>query len=435
MNRKNLALALIGVFGFGLTFFLMFPSQIQYYFSTPDFSESAFEVKSIDTMKYSRDVAGQMLNNPASFDALINKQVKLVADTGATHIAIGTPYDERFIPVLERWVASARAHGLSVWFRGNFSGWESWFGYNNIDRGTHKILLRSFLQKNADLFKTGDIFSPCPECENGGPGDPRMTGDKNGYNQFMIDEYRISKEIFGMQGKNIEVYFSMNGDIAREIIDKPTAKALGGTILVDHYVRTPEKFVSDLMAMSRRLDAEIGVGEFGAPIPDLNGTMNETQQADYVARMFDLLYSKSSGVSILNYWVLSGGSTTLLREDGTTRKVYDVIKTYFNLPKVTGRISDPFGKSLEDVKISVTETDHSALSANGGTYSVFLAPKYRNIVIEKEGYKTVSVDLPKEINGAFYKDVILEPIEVTKWYKFKLFLKSLKSRIYVDQSN
>lgn len=434
MNKLKIATGTIAVFVFGLAFFLMFPSQIQYYFSAPNFSESAFKIKSVDTMKYSRDLAKAKLNDP-SFNSVIEKQMAQVVDLGATHVAIATPYDEEFIPFLTKWVQSARRHNLSVFFRGNFSGWEEWFHYPRIDRDTHKILLRDFISSHPELFEDGDIFSPCHECENGGPGDPRWTGDKKGYNNFLIDEYRISKEAFGLQGKSIEVYSSMNGDIAREIIDKPTAKALGGTILVDHYVKTPEKFANDIMAISRRLDANVGVGEFGAPIPDINGGMNESQQAEYVSQMFDFLYSKSSGVTILNYWVLTGGSTSLTSETGYPKKVYNVVKTYFNLPKVTGRVSDPFGKSLEEVKISVTGTEHSALSANGGTYSIFLAPKYRNIVIEKEGYKTVSVDLPKEINVAFYKDVILEPIEVSRWYKIQLFLKSLKKRIYADQAN
>src|SRR5258708_6337361 len=88
-------------------------------------------VQSIDTMKYSRDTAGQMLTKP-EFDATINSQVSEIAQTGATHIAIATPYDEMFIPFLKRWVKSARAHGLKVWFRGNFSGWEGWYNFPKI---------------------------------------------------------------------------------------------------------------------------------------------------------------------------------------------------------------------------------------------------------------------------------------------------------------
>src|SRR3989344_6298983 len=90
--------------------------------------EDVRRITSIDTMKYSRDVAREKLNS-SSFDEVIDKQVSEISATGATHIAIGTPYDDEFLPFLKRWVVAARKYNLKVWFRGNLSGWEEWFGY------------------------------------------------------------------------------------------------------------------------------------------------------------------------------------------------------------------------------------------------------------------------------------------------------------------
>ena len=70
-----------------------------------------------------------------------------------------------------------RKHGLSVWFRGNFSGWEEWFGYPKIKAYEHINKTRNFIINNPELFADGDIFTSCPECENGGPGDPRDTNN------------------------------------------------------------------------------------------------------------------------------------------------------------------------------------------------------------------------------------------------------------------
>ena len=95
-----------------------------------------WSVRSIDTMKYSRDLSRQKLQDPR-FDSVIDSQVSAIANTGATHVAIDTPYDPEFLPLLKRWVAAARKYNLHVWFRGNFSGWEQWFGYSKIDRKTH----------------------------------------------------------------------------------------------------------------------------------------------------------------------------------------------------------------------------------------------------------------------------------------------------------
>ena len=54
-------------------------------------------MESIDTVKYSRDPAGQYLTD-ASYDKVIDMQVKAIAGTGANYVAIGTPYDKRFVP-------------------------------------------------------------------------------------------------------------------------------------------------------------------------------------------------------------------------------------------------------------------------------------------------------------------------------------------------
>ena len=63
--------------------------------------------QAIDTMKYSRDLSREKLND-LTFDITIERQIKQIADTGATHVGIATPYDEEFLPVLKRWVKYAR---------------------------------------------------------------------------------------------------------------------------------------------------------------------------------------------------------------------------------------------------------------------------------------------------------------------------------------
>ena len=172
-----------------------------------------WEYRSVDTVKYSRDLADQMLNN-SQFDSVIEQQVSDIASIGVTHIAIATPYDQKYSPFLKRWVKAARVHNLKVWFRGNFSGWERWFGFNKIDRETHKKLLKDFIAQNPDLFEEGDIFTSCPECENGVSSDPRSSGDIQGFREFLIQEYKISLESFRKINKKVNVgFYSMNYDV------------------------------------------------------------------------------------------------------------------------------------------------------------------------------------------------------------------------------
>jgi hypothetical protein len=289
-------------------------------------------VQAIDTVKYSRDVARQYLNNPV-FDEVINGQVAKIASAGATHVAISTPYDDEFIPYMERWVNAARANGLKVWFRGNFSGWEGWFDYPKISRVEHLDQLKEFIAGNGDLFADGDIFTACTECENGGPGDPRANGDVIGFRQFLIDEYRTGREAFRLVDKNVvSNYFPMNGDVAKLIMDKPTTQALGGVVVIDHYVKTPEILDQSINDLALSSGGKIVVGEFGAPIPDIHGRLTDSEQADWIDRAFKRLAHNPNVIGV-NYWTGVGGSTGLWREDGAAKPAAEIITAWFKMLK------------------------------------------------------------------------------------------------------
>jgi len=310
-----------------------------------------WDFQSIDTMKYSRDVAREKLKD-SSFDATIDLQVKNIAATGATHVAIATPYDEEFIPFLTRWVNSARKYKLGVWFRGNFSGWENWFGYPDISREEHLAKTKTFIIRNADLFQNGDVFTSCPECENGGPGDPRQTGDIASHRQFLIDEFAAIQQLFRDMGKNVQAnYFSMNGDVAKVIMDKGTTSALGGVVTIDHYVSTPQKLVKDIQSLAAKSGGQIVLGEFGAPIPDIHGTMSQDQQAKWLNDAFKLLVSMPELTGI-NYWTNVGGSTQLWTESYEPKKAVDIVTSYFFPKTAHGIIFDVFGSPVTGAHVS-----------------------------------------------------------------------------------
>ena len=421
MNKGFIFLGIFisGVLIFSQYSFVAQGFQLNFFSSTKEKSHM-FEVQSIDTMKYSRDMAGQILNDPHAFDKMIDGQMSLIANTGATHVAIDTPYDDHFIPVLTEWVTSARQHHLSVWFRGNFSGWEGWFNYSKIDRDTHKILLASFIQKNPTLFLDGDILTPCPECENGAAGDPRQTGDKDGYNAFLVEEKKIADSEFSKEGKLVTVYTSMNADIAREIITPETAHALGGTILIDHYVNTNEKFTSDIASIPKKFSGKIGIGEMGAPVPDLNGDMTDSQQASYVQGMMDALYAQSDILPVVNYWVLTGGSTAIVNDDGSPKPAYKVLQKYFTAPKLSGITYNSLGESLHHVKITVASSTYT-YTTTSSSYQVFLPTPLNTVIFSSEGYSPFIYSIGSTNTSSLKKNVYLEPINPSSWYSIRFF--------------
>jgi hypothetical protein len=430
LYRIVLALAAFlaaGIFAFCI-FLLFYRGNTSYYFA-PAASERLFAVQSIDTMKYSRDMAGQVLDDLNGFKPMIDAQMALIAEAGATHAAIATPYDAQFLPVLKLWVASARAHNLSVWFRGNFSGWEGWFEYAEIDRAAHKQLLKNFLRNNPDLFRSGDVFTPCPECENGGPGDPRQTGDASGYNAFLREGKSIADSEFARQGKDVGVYPSMNADIARGIITPATVSAFGGTILIDHYVRTPEQFARDMQAIPQQLNANIGLGEFGAPIPDLNGEMTQAQQARYVGSLFEALYAERAHIPVVNYWTLSGGSTALVGGGGAPRAAYVVVQNYFKAFNAYGAVYNSLGESVGGARVSIDNTDYEAVA--DGAYQIFVPRQYRAITIQADGYAPVTLPMPVGATTTLVRrDVRLEPAHPDWWYNLRAALyKKLRLKV------
>jgi hypothetical protein len=270
-----------------------------------------------------------MLQKP-SFDAAIDMQVKNIAKTHAKYVAIATPYDDEFLPILKRWVKAARKYKLHVWYRGNFSGWEGWFGYAHITRATHKQKLEQFITQNPDLFQNGDIFTPCPECENGGAGDPRQTGDVSGFRAFMIDEYTLTQQLFTKMHKTVHSNLaSMNYDVANLVMDKKTTAAMGGIVTVDHYVSSAEKLALDLDMLAQKTGGKVVLGEFGAPIPDLHGSMTPDEQADWVHLVLSKV-TQSYAVVGVNYWVNVGGSTQIWDANGTPSPAVDVITAIFS---------------------------------------------------------------------------------------------------------
>ncbi len=288
-----------------------------------------WSIRSVDTMKYSRDLAREKRFD-SNYDQVIDKQIKDIASTGASHVAIATPYDDEFVPYLNRWVLAARKYKLHVWFRGNFSGWEKWFDYKRISRNEHLDLTTKFITGHPTLFEDGDIFTPCPECENGGPGDPRMTGDIVGHRQFLVDSTRVGNDAFSKIGKKVEVgYHSMNYDVAMAVMDKATTEKVGSIVAIDHYVSSSGKMIKDIELLKEKSGGKIFLGEFGAPIPDLNGSMTEDQQAEWLKETLDLLINNKSVIG-LNYWVNMGGSTQLWSEGGTARKGVSILTDYYS---------------------------------------------------------------------------------------------------------
>ena len=390
---------------------------------------SWWKFQSIDVMKYSRDLAREKIND-ASFDSVIDKQVKDIASVGATHIAIGTPYDEEFIPFLTRWVKAARKYELSVWFRGNWSGWEGWFEYDDINREDHLKKIPDFIAKHKDLFVDGDIFTTCPECENGGPGDPRQTGNVEGYRQFLVNEYNSAKNSFAKIGKDITVnFFSMNADVAKLIMNRETTQKLGGVVTIDHYVKSPEQLATDVDYFAKETGGKVVLGEFGAPIPDIHGRLSAKEQAEWIEKALGLLAARRENLLGLNYWVSVGGSTQIWSDDGKATPAVAVIKKYFSPDRNLNLVvKNDFGQPVSNVPVDWMGREYETNKSGEVTIPfVSMAATPGSIVVDgvKAGFSRVAI-------SPHLSEVAI-PVQITKenpglWYKIQRFFHNIFRR-------
>lgn len=385
---------LLIIFLFVLIYTLKPSSRIH---STNTSTYTFWPIQSIDTMKFSRDVAREKLHD-ASFDAFINATVKNIAAAGATHIALGTPYDPEFIPFLTRWVDAARRHNLKVWFRGNMSGWEGWFEYEKIDRAQHTAGILTFIDLNKDLFEDGDIFTSCPECENGGPGDPRHNNDLRGHQEFLINEYTAVKQAFKKINKSVQANtYSMNGDVTKLVMDSETTHKLDGVIVPDHYVKSPEKTLEDLRMYAQRSGGKVILGEFGIPIPDIHGEYSEDEQSAWLETFFNgaLEYPEIIG---FNYWTSMGGSTQIWNADGSPRKAVATIRKYFKPEVRRLRVNNLFGRNIRQYSMSYGKGIKTIRESDGSTAFIFI-PNDSEVTISANNYTPIKIrlsDMPEE---------------------------------------
>ncbi len=372
-----------------------FTTQLRLPIALPNFPklpENTWSIQSIDTMKYSRDVA-RLKAKDLAFLGVINGQMKNIVNTGANYVAIDTPYDQEFFPMLQKWVAVARKYNLHVWFRGNWSGWEGWFNYpKNLSRQEHIQKSKNFILRHPDIFSDGDIFSSCPECENGGPGDPRHTGDITGFRNFMVSEYKIEKDAFKKIGKKVSAnYYPMNRDVAKIVMDKSTTAAMGGIVVVDHYIKSPQQYAIDLKNLQHLTGGKIVLGEFGAPIPDIHGKMTKGQQAQWIDDVLNNL-SGVDGIEGVNYWVNAGGTTSIWDAKGGASAAVSVLEKYFKAKNSYGIVTDEMNRPIGGAKISFQ--DKNVFSQDNGYFEIRFIENFPiNVVVSAAGFSNKNFEI------------------------------------------
>lgn len=388
-------------------------------------NQSLWQYQCIDTMKISRDSARSWKDAP-NFTKEIAKEVATIKSLGANCIAIGTPYDEEFIPYLKLWVTQARQNSLHVWFRGNFSGWEGWFNYpKNLYPEGHLLKTRQFIVSHPDLFENGDIFTPAVEAENGWGNGYVPSTDYPAFRKFLIDEHTNAQDAFSQIGKNVVTnWLSMSGGLARDMLDQQTINALDNTVTIDHYVKDPAAMKDFIDYFHNNFNASVVIGEFGAPIPDINGDMTEQEQTDFVSNVFHTIYQEGTTVYGVNYWVLTEGSTSLLDQSGKLKQVTHAIQYYYKPANITGNVTDELGDGIPSAHIVVNNGENKVVTNDNGQYSVTIPVESVTLDISKENYKSEEQTVSITTSGSVRHNIVLKPEQPSLFYNIRLAIKN-----------
>jgi hypothetical protein len=357
-----------------LILFLLIPSRLLS-------KESFWPIQSIDTMKYSRDRARE-LNIKEKIPLLVKKLTQL----GINYIAVATPYDEEFYPILKTWVLESRKHQLKIWFRGNFSSWEGWFGYPKfVYPEEHHFKTYQFIISHPEIFQDGDIFTPAPEPENGGYGDPRNSQQqKEHFLNFLINSYNNCQEAFAKINKKIHCgYFSINGDIAKEVLNKKVVEKTGGVVVIDHYAKSAQRLRDDIEKLYQKYQAPVVLGEFGAPIPDIHGEMNENQQAQYLKDTLIEILKTKNVVKGVNYWTAYDASTSIFNNDFNPKLSFFIIQKFYQPIMIEGIVKDIFNLPIKDAQI-FTNNFLETYSDKNGYFKLLTIDQLNQITIKKK---------------------------------------------------
>lgn len=422
-GKQNLLLLLI-------LFFALFFSYLSHRSVPTSYAaDSLWSVRSVDTMKSSRDLARAKLHDKA-FDETIKTEVQLIKGMGANYIALGTPYDDEFLPFLKRWVSAARAEGLKIWYRGTFSNYEGWFGYTK-NMSPAQLLTRTsqFIEAHPDLFEEGDIFDPCPECENAGHWKQPLLDDT--YNQFMKEKDDVLEQSFKKINKKVIYNWnSVIGGRAKDVLKGDTFSHLGNVIALDHYVSDTNNYEEYIKYFNENFETVSIFSEFGAPIPDLHGKMTEQQQADFIEKIMQEFYQHKENVAGVNYWVLSGGTTSLYNADYTPRKVVNVMKKYFMPGIIRGKVIDTLGTNLENIRVATTDGNNATYTNRNGDYQLIVPVGTTEYVVEHDKYETKSHKVELTYNERIEQNFELTPKDTGFIYDIRKSIKDQMSSFW-----
>lgn len=170
-------------------------------------------------------------------------------------------------------------------------------------------------------------------------------------------------------------------------MDAQTTSQLGGIVTADHYVKSLEQYQTDIQTIAQRSNGKVILGEFGAPIPDIHGAMDEDAQAQWIEQVLNGLKFEP-GLVGLSYWVNWGGSTQLWNSGPEERKAVAALRKVFLPSTLKVRVVDDEGFVVDGALIRTKY--HTVTTDVNGLAEFPIYPNYL-LTIEKPGFEGLNI--------------------------------------------
>jgi len=304
---------------------------------TPPIVSPGWQIKSVSSMKETKD----RVCNPR--DALfIQSWITAAVELGVTHIAVETPYDNPTcgdaVSYTKLWVDAIHARGLHVWHRHMPLAFEGIYNTPKSSTTNYLTQISTYIKTNPGLFKSGDIFTPIPEPQNGGiaaitycPQNICIFTGQAQFNTWLRDAIDVSQSAFAainVSGVKLG-YYGFDGFVAwgdnnpdwHGILEDATITKMGN-ITIDHYPEivgdTMENDLNELQA--KYPTTPIVIGEWGT----ITGGDTEAQVLQTMKA------ATRPNVVGFNYWHMGmGGNESLINEDFTKKAQFDEVQSFY----------------------------------------------------------------------------------------------------------
>jgi hypothetical protein len=271
---------------------------------------------SIDTMKTSRDTEVRPLSRQE-----ITSIVKFSASINANYITVDTHWD--YPGYMQQWIDAIRATGRHIWFRSHPNQWENSNGATGILTPVqYEADERAFILTHPAFFRSGDIFDPCPEPEEGHYWQATYGSEWTSYapntatqeyNAFLSDTTDVANAAFRKLGVSgvITTIRSTNSFFATHpnVLEQATVNKFG-YITVDSFpegettnpATAAQARLSELQAIEKVRHLPIVIGEMGySNQVNVNDTTQQAVLKAELAALAPLPY-----LAGVNYWVGAG---------------------------------------------------------------------------------------------------------------------------------